>query len=131
MSQEKPSREQEIKEGRQRDISEHAKNSGLLIPMFITSTVWDMWVVPDESAKREGDDENARLNNILDSFVYYMRLHRQTNRSNLIYFPVPLNKGAESEDVQLLSVLEPLEAGENKPCITIMTPEEFEAQKAN
>ena len=131
MSEDRPTREQEVEVGRQRDISEHAKNAGLLIPMFITSTVWDMWVVPDESGKKEGEDVNSRLNNILDKLVYYMRLQRQTNRSNLIYFPVPLSKDGKSEEVQLLSHLGPLDVGVNKPCITIMTPEEYEAQNAN
>lgn len=131
MSEEKSTREKEVQEGRQRDISEHAKNAGLLIPMFITSTVWDAWVVPDESCAKEGEDEKSRLNNILDKLVYYMRIQRQTNRSNLIYFPVPLTKDGKSEEVQLLSHLGPLDVGVNKPCITIMTPEEYEAQNIN
>ncbi len=131
MSQDKPTREQEVEDGKQRDISEHAKNAGLLIPMFITSTVWDAWVVPDKKSIEQGENETSRLNNILDKLVYYMRVQRQTNRSNLIFFPVPLTKDGESEDVQLLSHLGPLEVGVNKPCITIMTPEEYEAQNAN
>ena len=131
MSQDKPTREQEVEEGKQRDISEHAKNAGLLIPMFITSTVWDAWVVPDQKSIEQGENETSRLNNILDKLVYYMRVQRQTNRSNLIFFPVPLTKGGKSEDVQLLSHLGPLDIGVNKPCITIMTPEEYEAQNIN
>jgi len=131
MSQDKPTREQEIEVGKQRDISEQAKNVGLMIPVFITSTVWDSWVTPDQKSTEQGENESARLNNILDKLVYYMRVQRQTNRSNLIYFPVPLTKEGKSEDVQLLSHLGPLDVGINKPCITIMTPEEYEPQSVN
>ena len=131
MSQEKPTREKEVEEGRQKDISEHAKKAGLLIPVFITSTLWDAWVTPDEKSIKDGENESSRLNNILDKLVYYMRVQRQTNRSNLIFFPVPLTKAGKSEEVQLLSHLGPLDVGVNKPCITIMTAEEYEAQSAN
>ena len=131
MTKEKPTREQEIEEGKQRDISEQAKNAGLLIPVFITSTVWDAWVTPDQKSTEQGESETARLHNILDKLVYYMRVHRQTNRSNLIYFPVPLSKEGKPADVQLLSHLGPLDVGVNKPCITIMTPEEYEPENVN
>lgn len=131
MSQDKPTREQEIQEGKQRDVSELAKKAGLLIPVFVTSTVWDTWVTPDELSIKEGENEASRLNNILDKLVYYLRVQRQTNRSNLIYFPVPLTKDGKSEEVQLMSHLGPLDIGVNKPCITIMTPEEHEAGSVN
>lgn len=131
MTQEKPTREQEIEEGKQRDISEQAKKAGLMIPVFITSTVWDTWVIPDQKSTEQGENETARLNNILDKLIYYMRMQRQTNRSNLIYFPVPLTKEGKSEDVQLLSHLGTLDVGVNKPCITIMAPEEYEDESLN
>jgi len=131
MTKEKPTREKEIEEGKQRDISEQAKNAGLLVPVFITATVWDAWVIPDQKSTEQGENETARLHNILDKLVYYMRVQRQTNRSSLIYFPVPLSKEGKSEDVQLLSHLGPLDVGVNKPCITIMTPEEYENHNIN
>ena len=39
-------------------------------------------------------------------------------------------KDGEEETVQLMSHLGPLEEGDNRPCITIMTPEEYEAETA-
>lgn len=131
MSQDKVTREQEIQEGKQRDISENAKKAGLLIQVFITSTVWDTWVTPDRSSIEKDESEESRLNKILGSLVYYMRVQRQTDRSNLIYFPVPLTKNGEPQDVQLMSHLGPLDVGENEPCITIMMPDEHKAQTAN
>jgi hypothetical protein len=121
MSEDKP-------RSKQKNISDIAKENGLLIPVFITASVWDTWVTPDQKGKEEGEDEKSRATNVINSFLYYMRVHRQTSKSNLIYFPVKFNKDGKEEDVQLMSHLGPLEEGDNRPCITIMTPEEYEAE---
>ncbi len=131
MSNAKKTREQRLEEGKERDISDVAKEAGLLVPVFITSSVWDNWVTPDEESVKQGEDEKTRLRNIMDKLLYYIRVHRQTNKSNLIYFPVPLTKEGKQEDVQLLSYLGPVERTDNRPCITIMTPEEYELETAN
>jgi hypothetical protein len=122
-------RKQAIEEGKQRDISETAKEAGLLVPVFITSTVWDTWITPDEPGAKTGEDEKRRLRSILDKLLYFIRVHRQTNKSNLIYFPVPLTRGGKEENVQLMSHLGPLEKADRRPCITIMTPEEYDLEK--
>lgn len=115
---------------KQKNISEVAKELGLLIPVFVTSSVWEDWVTPDQKSVEEGEDEKARTSNLINSFLYYMRVHRQSSKSNLIYFPVKFKKDGEEETVQLMSHLGPLEEGDNRPCITIMTPEEYEAETA-
>lgn len=122
-------RKRAIEEGKQRDITEAAKEAGLLVPVFITSTVWDKWITPDEESPRTVEDEKMRLRSILDKLLYFIRVHRQTNRSNLIYFPVPFTKEGKEENVQLMSRLGPLERADQRPCITIMTPEEYDLEK--
>ncbi len=122
-------RKRAIEEGKQRDITEAAKEAGLLVPVFITSTVWDKWITPDEDGPRTVEDEKMRLRSILDKLLYFIRVHRQTNRSNLIYFPVPFTKEGKEENVQLMSHLGPLERADQRPCITIMTPEEYDLEK--
>jgi hypothetical protein len=102
-------RKRAIEEGKQRDITEAAKEAGLLVPVFITSTVWDKWITPDDEGPRTGEDEKMRLRSILDKLLYFIRVHRQTNRSNLIYFPVPFTKEGKEKTVQLMSRLGPLE----------------------
>ncbi len=124
MSQEKPRR-------KQKNISDIAKETGLLIPVFVTSSVWDNWITPDQKSIEEGDSEKTRATNVINKFLYFMRVHRQTNRSNLIYFPVILKKDGKEEDVQLMSHLGPLGEEDNRPCITIMTPEEYESELAH
>jgi hypothetical protein len=122
-------RKRAIEEGKQRDITEAAKEAGLLVPVFITSTVWDKWITPDEDGPRTVEDEKMRLRSILDKLLYFIRVHRQTNRSNFIYFPVPFTKEGKEENVQLMSHLGPLERADQRPCITIMTPEEYDLEK--
>jgi len=131
LSEDNDSRQEAVEVGKQKDISEAAKEIGLLIPVFMTASVWDEWVTPDQKSMEQGEDQKSRLIVVLHKLLYFLRVHRQENRSNLIYFPVSLNKGGESKDIQLLSHLGPLEVGEDKPCITIMSPEEYEDNKVN
>ncbi len=123
MSEEKPS-------AKQKNISDIAKEAGLLIPVFVTSSIWDNWITPDNKSMEEGEDEKARATNLINSFLYYMRVHRQSSKSNLIYFPTKFKKDGNEEEVQLMSHLGPIEEGDNRPCITIMTPEEYQAETA-
>ena len=115
---------------KQKNISEIAKEAGLLIPVFITSSIWNNWITPDQKSVEEGEDEKSRALNVINSFLYYMRVHRQSSKSNLIYFPVKFKKDGNEEEVQLMSHLGPLEEGDNRPCITIMTPEEYDSETA-
>lgn len=128
MSSPKKTRKQALDEGRQRDISEAAKESGLMIPVFITSEVWDNWIVPDEDSMKKGEDQKIRLKGLLDKLLYFIRVHRQTSKSNIIYFPIPFNKDGEEKSIQLMSLLGPVESSDKRPCITIMMPEEYEAE---
>jgi hypothetical protein len=110
-------RKQAIEEGKQRDISETAKEAGLLVPVFITSTVWDSWITGDDAGSKTEEDEKRRLRSILDKLLYFIRVHRLNNKSNLIYFPMPLTRAGKEENVQLMSHLGPLERADHRPCI--------------
>jgi hypothetical protein len=124
-------RKQALEEGKQKDVTDAAKEAGLLVPVFITSAVWDNWITPDEESIKKGENEQTRLRNVMDKLLYYIRVHRETNRSNLIYFPVPMSKEGKEENVQLLSCLGPIERADSRPCITIMIPEEYETENVN
>jgi len=121
-------RKQALEEGKQRDISETAREAGLLVPVFITSTVWDNWIASGDPGMKAEEAERRKLRSVLDKLLYFIRVHRQTNKSNLIYFPVPLTREGKEENVQLMSHLGPLERADQRPCITIMTPEEFDLE---
>lgn len=115
---------------KQKDISDIAKEAGLLIPVFVTSEIWDHWITPDQKSKEAGENEKSRATDLINGFLYYMRVHRQTSKSNLIYFPVKFKKDGEEQTLQIMSHLGPLDENDNRPCITIMTPEEYEAETA-
>lgn len=121
-------RKRALEEGRQRDISETAREAGLLVPVFITSTVWNNWIASGDSGIKTEEVEKRKLRSVLDKLLYFIRVHRQTNKSNLIYFPVPLTREGKEENVQLMSHLGPLERADQRPCITIMTPEEYDLE---
>jgi len=121
-------RKQALEKGKQRDISETAREAGLLVPVFITETVWDGWITGLGAGSTTEEDEKRRLRSILDKLLYFIRVHRLNNKSNLIYFPVPLTRAGKEENVQLMSYLGPLERGDQRPCITIMTPEEYDLE---
>ena len=119
---------EETSRSKQKNISDVAKEVGLLIPVFVSSSIWDNWITPDQKSIKEGENEKSRATDLINGFLYYMRVHRQSSKSNLIYFPVKFKKDGKEEDVPLMSHLGPLEEGDSRPCITIMTPEEYESE---
>jgi hypothetical protein len=129
MGQTKITRKQALEEGKQRDMSETAKEAGLLFPVFITDVVWNNWITPDQKSRDSGQNEEHRVKYVISKLVYSLRVHRQTSKSDTIYFNVSFTKGAELEDVVLISKLGVIDSDDPRPCITIMMPEEH-LQKA-
>ncbi|HWP91565.1 MAG TPA: DUF6573 family protein [Thermodesulfobacteriota bacterium] len=125
MSREKSTRKEALEKGRQRDISDAAKNAGLPLRVFITDAVWNSWITPDQVSKDLGQNENSRLNSVLDKLRYAIRVQRQTGKSNdTLYFDVALSRSGQSEMVTLISRLSVTDFDDPRPCITIMMPEE-------
>lgn len=110
--------------GLQRDISDISREAGLFFTVFITNEVLAKWVTYRgiDSALSEGEKGIIRL--IVSKLVYSLRVQRQTSKSNLIYFKTTIEKDGKSEDALLLSVLGPIDEHDQRPCITIMLPEE-------
>lgn len=125
MSQAKSTRKEALEEGRQRDISDEARNAGFPLKMYITDAVWNNWIVPDQKSRDLGQNENSRLNSMLDKLRYAIRVQRNTGKStDTLYFDVALAKDGESEMVTLMSKLSAMDFDDPRPCITIMMPEE-------
>jgi len=124
MTQEKNSRKHAIDQGRQKDVSDVAKESGLPFTVFITGTLWDSWVIPDQQSRDSGQNEKQRLSYIISKLVYAIRVHRRTSKSDTIYFDVSFTKNGETERVLLVSKLAAIDLDDPRPCITIMMPEE-------
>lgn len=125
MDKENFSRKKAQDQGAQINISEKVKAFGLSFPCFITSDLWNEWITPDQESKENGENEKTRLNSLISKLVYEMRVHRQTSKSNVINFIVSLNKSGNEEKLHVVSLLEKIDASDKRPCITILSNEEF------
>ena len=125
MSQMKLTRKQALEEGRQKDMTDIAKEAGLLFPVFVTDKVWDNWITPDQESRDSGQDEGQRFKYVVSRLVYSLRVHRQTSKSDIIYFNVSFIKGGELQDVILMSRVAVIDSDDPRPCITLMMPEEY------
>ena len=130
MTVNKTDRKKALDDGLQKDITDVSKEAGLFLPVFITNKVWDFWITSEED-NNISEEDKARIKGLISKLVYSLRVHRQTSKSNLIYFSVSLEKDGENETVLLLSYLGPIDSEDQRPCITIMLPEEYPAESKN
>ena len=119
-------RETDLEEGKQIDISDQANKSGLPFAVYTTSKFWEECVKPDIESVKKGENEKQRVHVILDNLVYSIRVHRRDNRSNLLSFDVPITKSGKSEIVKVISYLGPKTKGSKEPSITLILPEEID-----
>ena len=124
-------RNSDITDGRQIDISEYGQQSGMPLPLFTTSGVWESHIKPDEEAVKKGETEIKRLGKIINQLIYYIRVYRQDNRSNVFGFEVDLTNKGVSESINLISYLGPKNDVDENPCITILLPGELESRSDN
>ncbi len=124
-------RNSDLTDGRQIDISEYGQQSGMPLPLFTTSGVWESHIKPDDEAVKKGETEIKRLGKVINQLVYYIRVYRQGNRSNVFGFEVDLTNKGVSESINLISYLGPKNDVDENPCITILLPVELESRSDN
>ena len=122
-------RQRALDDGLQKDITDLSKEAGLFLPVFITNKVLDDWIANEGSDPNFSEVEKGILKVILSKLVYSLRVHRQSSKSNLIYFYASIEKDGKNETALLLSLLGPIDSVDHRPCITIMLPEEYPADK--
>jgi hypothetical protein len=127
MTPDKMDRQKALDDGLQRDITDISKEAGLFLPVFITNKVLDNWKLYEGNDAKISEVKNRLIKAILSKLVYSLRVHRQTSKSNLIYFNAPIEKDGKDETALLLSLLGPIDSNDHRPCITIMLPEEYPA----
>ena len=120
-------RQRAVDDGLQKDITDISKEVGLFLPVFITNKVMLNWITSGRNNSKVSEDQRKIIKVILSKLVYSLRVHRQTSKSNLIYFNVSIEKDGRNETVLLLSLLGPIDSSDRRPCITIMLPEEYPA----
>lgn len=123
------SRDSDLSDGTQHDITEIAKQTGLPFTVFTTAGVWDEWIAPDKLSVKKGETEHKRTQLILQSLIHSIRVYRRNNRSNLLSFEVGLTRQGKTQNAELISYLGPVSLEEKKPCITLLLKDELDEEE--
>ncbi len=110
-------RKEAIEDGVLVDVSEVAKEGGINFPVALTSTVWDLYVVPSDKLENYGQSIAGRLWDLLWMFRNYAS---RSSDSLMMFSCMFLNESKHLEEVRFKSICGP---GDNyEPVITIMMP---------
>ncbi len=118
-------RETDLELEKQFEVSGVARESGLMIRIFVTSSVKKEMMEPDSEASARGEDENTRLKEILSPLVSSIRATRKTKRTNVINFTASVTKDGKGREFQVISYLGPVTKDSEEPCITLLLPEDL------
>ena len=118
-------RETDLELEKQFEVSEAARESGLMIRVFVTSLLKKEMMEPDSEATARGEDENTRLKEILSSLVSSIRTTRKARRTNLINFAATVTKDGKGQEFQVISYLGLVTKDSEEPCITLLLPEDL------
>jgi len=120
------SRAQAIADGVLIDATEMARNAGFVIPVALTSAVWEECVAWDryDNVCQVYQDESGRLWDVLWMAYMAIRARRETDDSNRLpyhLYVVPRDgRSQEARKIELHVHIGPGDAGE--PVLTIMLP---------
>ena len=118
-------READLELEKQFEVSDVARESGLMIRIFVTSSLKKELMVPDSEASARGEDESTRLKEILSPLVSSIRATRKTKRTNIINFSASVTKDGKGREFQVISYLGPVTKDSEDPCITLLLPEDL------
>lgn len=118
-------REDDLELEKQFEVSDVARESGLMIRIFVTSLLKKELMEPDSEASARGEDESTRLKEILSPLVSSIRATRKTKRTNIINFSASVTKDGKGQEFQVISYLGPVTKDSEEPCITLLLPEDL------
>lgn len=128
MSEKKFNRNEVLEDGLQMDITDHVKRAGLLIPTYVTKKLWYEVIKLDTTTNDLNTEEDKRINEVITKLVYYIRTHRQSSKSNMIYFSVEFKREGEQQNYDLVSHIGVIDDENSDPCITLFMPGEGSKQ---
>ena len=107
------------------DVSKMAKEAGFVIPVAVTTAVWNEYIVPSDKLREYGQSEDGRLWDML--YMLYIRIKRGGASTSRLRFEVGFMmdtklRGPAQRIIVFLSVCHAGDAME--PVITIMLPNE-------
>ena len=118
-------REDDLELEKQFEVSDVARESGLMIRIFVTSLLKRELMEPDSEASDRGEDESTRLKEILSPLVSSIRATRKTKKTNIINFSASVTKDGKGQEFQVISYLGPVTKDSEEPCITLLLPEDL------
>lgn len=118
-------READLELEKQFEVSGVARESGLMIRIFVTSSLRKEMMEPDSEASARGEDTDTRLKEILSPLVSSIRATRKTRRTNVINFTASVTKDGKGREFQVISYLAPVTKDSEEPCITLLLPEDL------
>ena len=121
-------RDKAVEDGHQVDISEHVKHAGLLIPAYVTKKLWYEVIKLDNTNNELNTEEDKRIKEVISRLVYYIRTHRQSSKSNTIYFNVEFKREGEQQNFDIVSHLGVIDDENSDPCITLFMSGEGQTQ---
>ena len=80
MTEKRFDRNQALEDGLQIDVSDHLKNTGLLIPTYVTKQLWHEVIKLDTTTNDLNTEEDKRLKEVISKLIYYLRTHRQSSK---------------------------------------------------
>ncbi|MEX2389232.1 MAG: DUF6573 family protein [Phycisphaeraceae bacterium] len=114
-------RAQAIEDGVLVDLTEWARETGFVVPVACTSSVWHEYIVPPEDTKAMGQSERGRAHDVL--FLLFHAIRHTNREGNLIFYKVGfLMAGGKHRSVELKAHCGPGDQGE--PVMTIMQKHE-------
>ncbi len=122
-------REVDLELEKQFEVSDVARESGLMIRVFVTSLLRKEMMEPDKEASQRGEDLNTRLKEILSPLVSSIRDTRKVKKTNLVNFNASVTRNGKDTEFQVLSYLGPVTTDSQEPCITLFLPEDLPEEK--
>ena len=118
-------READLELEKQFEVSGVAREAGLMIRIFVTSSLKKEMMEPDSEASAHGEDESTRLKEILSPLVSSIRATRKTKRTNLINFTASVTRDGKGREFQVISYLGPVTKDSEEPCLTLLLPDDL------
>ena len=113
-------RAQAIADGTLRDVTSTAREMGIKLPVAVTHSVWDRYVMLTPAALRARNDERGRLWDVL--WMFRAAAQRAPEANEIIFSLYVVTDSTKPSLVELKAVCG---SGDNaEPVITIMLPEE-------
>lgn len=115
-------RAQAVADGFQVDVTKMAQEAGIRFPVFLTRTVFDVYVTVPEGIG--GQDEAGRLWDIVWMLRFAIRRAAAQGLTRLPFALYVRNDNCRPKLVKLVATCGALDVADSRPAITVMMPDE-------